>query len=296
MQTVLITGANGFVGSYLVAQLLEKGSKVIATGKGPCRLPEGHENFVYATLDFTNKENVTTVLQKYKPDVIVHTGANSKPDDCEQNKEEAYLNNVTGTEYLLLEAANFNAFFIFLSTDFIFSGQAGMYSEDDEPAPVNYYGQTKLEGEGIVKKYKGDWSIVRTVLVYGDPAGGRHNLLTNVAASLQKNSPLKIFNDQVRTPTFVEDLAAALVTIIENKVTGVYHISGEDVLTPYQMAVAVADHLQLETTLISPVNEDEFVQPARRPLKTGFNISKAKKDLNYQPTSFKEGLRKTFGN
>jgi dTDP-4-dehydrorhamnose reductase len=294
MQTVLLTGANGFVGSYLVKQLLDKNYKVIATGKGNCRLNINHQNFFWDTLDFTSKSDVATCFEKHKPHVVVHTGALSKPDECEVNREEAYFVNVIGTKNLLETAQDIDSFFIFLSTDFIFSGERGMYNEDDATGPVNYYGQTKLEGEKEVKKYKGNWSIVRTVLVYGDPMGGRENILTNVAKALHKENPLKIFNDQVRTPTYVEDLISAIVSVIEKGATGVFHISGEDVLTPYEMAIAVADHLQLNSSLISAVTEDAFEQPARRPLKTGFNITKAKKELNYTPTSFSEGLKKTF--
>lgn len=90
-------------------------------------------------------------------------------------------------------------------------------------------------------------------------------------------------------------MAKAIVSVIEKKAGGIYHISGEDALTPYQMAIAVAQYLQLDRTLIHKVEEKDFSQPAKRPLKTGFNISKAKRDLNYQPLSFSEGLKKTFG-
>lgn len=294
MQTVLITGANGFVGHYTAQRLVAKEYRVIATGKGECRLAVPHPNFVYETLDFTNEEAVKAVFEKHKPQCVVHTGALSKPDECEQNKEAAFRTNVTGTLYLLNTAARYQSFFVFLSTDFIFSGREGMYKEDDVPAPVNYYGETKLLAEGEVKKYPFAWSIVRTVLVYGNPKGGRHNILTNAAESLKRGEQLRIFNDQVRTPTYVEDLAKAIVTIVEKKAEGVYHVSGKDVLTPYDMTVAVARHLGLNEKLISGVTEETFQQPARRPLKTGFDISKAKRDLGYEPVSFAEGLKKTF--
>lgn len=294
MQKVLITGANGFVGYYLTQQLLQKGFYVIATGKGECRLPFHQENFIYQSLDFTNREEVELSFKKHQPQVVVHCGALSKPDECELNKDAAFCVNVTGTIHLLNAAAKNNCFFIFLSTDFVFSGEKGMYKEDDERQPVNYYGETKMLAEDEVKKYLPAWAIVRTVLVYGKPFLSRQNILTMVANALRKGEELNIFNDQVRTPTYVEDLAKAIVSIIEKKAGGLYHISGEDVLTPYQMAKAVAKHLQLDETLIHQVKESDFLQPARRPLITGFDISKAKKDLHFQPVSFSEGLKKTF--
>jgi dTDP-4-dehydrorhamnose reductase len=294
MQTILITGANGFVGYYLSQLLLQKGYRVIATGKGECRLPFKGENFIYQSFDFTSATEVQKIFEEYKPAIVVHCGALSKPDECELNKENAYLTNVTGTIYLLNAANTYKNFFIFLSTDFVFSGEKGMYKEDDERKAVNYYGITKMLAEDEVEKYKWDWAIVRTVLVYGKPFLNRQNILTNVAAALQRGEKLNIFNDQVRTPTYVEDLAVGILSILEKQKTGIYHISGKDVLTPYQMAMAVAEYLNLDATLINKVEEKDLDQPARRPLKTGFSISKAKNDLDYQPISFKEGLKKTF--
>lgn len=294
MQKILITGANGFLGFYLVQQLVEKNYFVIATGNGECRLPFAASNFVYETLDFVSDEEVKNALEKYSPQLIVHAGAISKPDECELNKEAAFRTNVTGTINLLKRAKDIQSFFLYVSTDFVFSGETGMYKEDDATAPVNYYGHTKLLAEEEVNKYPFDWSIVRTVLVYGKPVSGRQNILTNTAKALEKGETLKIFDDQVRTPTYVEDLARGIVSIIEKKAKGIYHLSGEDTLTPYQMAVAAAKHLNLNEALITKVTEKEFQQPARRPLKTGFDISKAKKELNYHPISFREGLEKTF--
>jgi dTDP-4-dehydrorhamnose reductase len=294
MATILITGSNGFLAHYLIKQLVDSEYQIIATAKGENLLPFQSDNLIYESMDFTDAEQVKKVFNKYKPDIVVHSGAMSKPDDCEQNKEIAFRTNVTASIYLSEQAARFKSFFIFLSTDFIFSGEKGMYKEEDEPAPVNYYGETKLLAEMEIKKYPYDWAIVRTVLVYGKPFHTRQNILTSVANALRKGEPLKIFDDQVRTPTYVEDLAGAIIEMIKRHTTGIYHISGEDIYTPYQMALAVANHLNLDASLITKVTEQEFQQPARRPLKTGFNISKAKQELNYNPTPFKEGLKKTF--
>ncbi|MGZ5287007.1 MAG: SDR family oxidoreductase [Flavisolibacter sp.] len=296
METVLVTGANGFVAHYLVQLLLQQNYRVIATGRGPCRLPFTHNHFQYECMDFTDKEEVELVLDKYLPDVIIHCGAMSAPDACDQDRETAHLVNVTGTENLLQKASQISSFFVYLSTDFVFDGHTGMYSEEDPTGPVNYYGHTKLMGEYSVKKYLHDWAIIRTVLVYGKPLLNRQNLVTNTANALQLKKPLKIFDDQVRTPTYVEDLAGALVTLVEKKCRGIYHVSGDDVLTPYQMAIQTAKFLSLDASLITRVEAHEWEQPAARPLKTGFNISKARKDLDYNPISFEEGLRKTFEN
>lgn len=293
---ILVTGANGFLGYYLIELLLKNDHEVTATGKGDCRLPFAiYPRFLYLPMDFTDPDNVKNVFEATSPGIVVHTGAISKPDDCEKDQWAAYQANVEGTITLLNEAETRRCFFIFLSTDFIFDGVKGMYLEEDTPNPVNFYGKTKLEAETAVKEYHHAWAIVRTVLVYGRPLSGRGNILSVVKEKLEKGEEYSVFDDQVRTPTYVMDLAKAIMAIIHQQATGVFHISGKDVLTPYEMACQTASLLQFDQTLIRKVNAVEFVQPAKRPAKTGFNIEKAKRVLGYNPVDFKEGLRLTFG-
>lgn len=294
MQTVLVTGANGFIGYYIVNQLLQKDYKVIATGKGSCRLPFTHPCFTYQTLDFTQEQAVKEMLIQTKPDIIIHGGAISKPDVCEEDKDLAYNINVTGTQLLLQYAMLVKSFFVFISTDFVFNGEQEVYTEEDAPEPVNYYGETKWLAEKAVQNYPFSWSIVRPVLVYGKPVCGRQNILTNVAAALQKGESLHIYTDQQRTPTYVEDLVRGITTIVDKKATGIFHMSGEDVLSPYDMAVSVAHYLGLNKNLISPATAQTFSQPAKRPPKTKFNLAKAKQQLQYTVTPFGKGLQKTF--
>jgi len=111
---------------------------------------------------------------------------------------------------------------------------------------------------------------------------------------LEKGEEYNVVDDQVRTPTYVEDLAKGIISIIERKATGVYHLSGKDILTPYQMAIKTAGHLSLDGSVIKKVTASTFRQPAKRPLKTGFIIDKARKEIGYDPVSFDEGLTKTF--
>jgi len=293
---ILITGANGFLGHYLVKQLLDKKFNVVATGNGENRLPySGSEGFEYHSMDFTNPFAVHDVFEKYKPEIVVHAGANTKPDDCELNQWKAYVTNVEGTVTLLLNAEEQKSFFLFVSTDFVFSGEKGIYQEDDERAPVNFYGKTKVEAEDAVKEYEHGWAIARPVLVYGQPLQSRSNILSIVKEKLEKGEEYSVVNDQHRTPTYVEDLAAGIISIIEKRATGIYHLSGKDELTPYEMAVKVAEHLGLNSGLIKKVSAATFTQPAKRPPKTVFIIDKAVEKLGYNPLSFEEGLKKTFG-
>lgn len=292
---VLITGANGFLGHYLTELLLKKGYEVIATGKGSSRLLfSGYSNFCYEEMDFTDIKAVQQIFTKHRPGKVVHAGAISKPDECELNKPLAFNINVSGTQNMLKAAADCQSHFLFVSTDFVFDGDKGMYAENDNPSPVNYYGQTKLEAEMAVKKHSGRWSIVRTVLVYGQPVPGRDNILTRVKQKLQRGEEYSVVNDQVRTPTYVEDLTHGIALMIDKKAEGIFHISGKDRMTPFEMAVHTANYLGLNAGLLRKVTAADFSEPARRPLKTGFIIDKAISELGYQPLTFEEGLRKTF--
>jgi dTDP-4-dehydrorhamnose reductase len=292
---ILITGANGFLGYYLTNALLSKGFTVLATGKSECRLSyQDRPGFIYEQMDITDPFAVHDIFEKYKPAIVVHAGAMTKPDECELNQWECYVINVEATLTLLANAEELKSFFLFISTDFVFDGEKGMYTEEDILAPVNFYGKSKAEAEDAVKEYAFDWSIVRTCLVYGKPATGKQNILTVVKSKIENKEKYLVFNDQHRTPTYVEDFVKGIVTILEKKAKGIYHLSGKDLVTPYDMAIETAKHLQLDTSFIQKTTASDFVQPAKRPARTGLTIDKARKELGFNPVSFEEGVRKSF--
>ena len=293
---ILVTGANGLLGQVLVKKLLEKNYTVVATGKGPSRLiVAALENFTYHELDITDGPAVENFIVEERPSLIVHAAAMTHVDQCELNKQDCYNINVTATRFLIDAAKLVKCRFIFVSTDFIFDGSSGPYKEDDEPSPVNYYGSTKLVAEKAVMESGLHWAIARTILVYGvAPTTGRTNIVSWVKQSLENGTPIKMVTDQYRTPTFVHDLANGIVLMIEKNATGIYHLSGEEQMTPYEMAVATAKFFGLDQGLISTSLSPDIKQPALRPPRTGFDISKAKKELGYKPTSFIDGLREIF--
>ena len=292
---VLITGANGLLGQHLVKLLIESTNYMItATGKGVSRLPFNSSNrFNYVSLDITNGVEVAAFIARDRPDIIIHTAAITQVDECEQNPIHCWNTNVTATRFLLGAAEIAGAAFIYISTDFIFDGISGPYLESDLPGPVNYYGSSKLGAEKSVMESKLPWCIIRTVLVYGNIlVGNRSNMVSWVQNNLSQGKPIQVVSDQWRTPTYVEDLAKGILLAIENKAKGIYHISGEELLTPYDMAMATAAYLALDINLIEKVTASIFVQAAKRPAKTGFIIDKAKNELGFRPLSFKEGLKK----
>jgi len=294
---ILLTGSNGMLGSHLAEKLSQSGHQTWATGKGECRLPSHilHTNFIYQSLDITQKDAVDQIINLIKPDVIVHAAAMTQVDDCEQNMSLSYSVNVDGTRHLLESAEDVNSRFCLISTDFVFSGASGPYTENDPTGPVNYYGQTKELAEQLVMSSRLNWSIARTVLLYGkaDPSK-RSNFIYWVKQNLEAGKPIKVVNDQIRTPTFIPDLANGIGLMIEKGARGIFHLSGKDILTPYEMAILIAKHLHLNESLIEPVDASIFTQIGKRPLKTGFVIDKAVKELGYDPTSFKNALSSIF--
>jgi len=290
MKKVLVTGANGFLGQHLCVFLKQRGYNVICTGRGLNRLPI--RDIVYEACDLTVEDEVTKLLKKYEPDVIVHAAAMSKPDECNNDKEACKKANINATAYLL---KNTTAHFIYVSTDFIF-GEDGPHSEDTIAHPLNFYGETKLASEKLVQESALLNTIVRPVFIYGKTWEGlRGSFLHWVKNNLEQSRPIKVVSDQRRTPTYVEDICRGLQVIIDKEIGGVYHLAGKDILSPYEMAITTAHVLGLDETLIEKVTADTFPEPVKRAKRSGLKIEKAQRELGYEPVSFEEGVRLTFG-
>lgn len=289
---ILITGANGLLGQKLVAALSTTKHFVLATGQGNCRILNLPSNATYETCDISTKEQVIHSIENFQPDVVIHSAAMTNVDECELNPEKCHLMNVVATQNIVNACNQINCHLIHLSTDFIFDGKDGPYSEDGIPNPISIYGQSKLDAEEIVQSSTCKWAIARTVLVYGiSPGLSRTNIILWVKSSLEQGKPIQVVDDQFRTPTLAEDLAQGCILIAEKGATGIFNISGKDFLTPYAMANLTAEYFKLDKKLITKASAATFSQPAKRPPRTGFDISKAINQLDYQPHSFEEGIQ-----
>ena len=292
-KTILVTGANGLLGQKLIGFLRnDENVELIGTGKGASRLPESWEgSYSWMELDITDREQVMAVFSVTKPDSVIHTAAMTQVDDCEKDREGCKILNVEAVRYLIEACEKYDTHLIHLSTDFVFDGEAGPYSEEAQPNPVNYYGVTKMEAENLLFDSKIRWAIVRTVLVYGIAQDmSRSNIILWVKKSLEEEKTIKVVNDQWRTPTLAEDLAEGCILIMKKGATGIFNISGADFLTPYDMALQTAEYFGLDKNLITESDSTLFTQPAKRPPRTGFIIDKAKKELGYSPKSFLAGI------
>ncbi len=287
---VLITGANGLLGQKLV-QYYESDPRVevIATGKGKNRNPPG--SYRYAPMDVTSASDVASIIGMTVPDVVINTAAMTDVDKCELEQEHCWDMNVRSVEYLIKACQDNGSFLIHLSTDFIFDGAAGPYKETDSPNPLSHYAKSKLASEELFKNTYIKWAVVRTMLVYGVvPDMSRSNIILWAKKNLEEGNEINVVNDQWRMPTLAEDLAKGCALIAEKKATGIYHISGKDMLTPYEMAMETALFFELDSSLVNEVDGSVFTQAAKRPARTGFILDKAKDQLGYEPLSFREGL------
>lgn len=289
---ILITGSNGLLGQKLVGLLSKMPDiELVATAKGANRL-NFTEGYRFLSMDITDENQVNSVVNETKPNVIIHTAAMTNVDQCESERELCWAMNVDAVKYLVNASTTNSCHLIHISTDFIFDGEAGPYDENAKAKPISYYGESKLAAEEVILASNIRWSIARTVLVYGIVADmSRTNIILWVKKSLEDGKNIKVVTDQFRTPTLAEDLAMGCWQIADKEAVGIFNISGKDFLTPHEMAIKTADYFGLDHSLISKADSTTFSQPAKRPPRTGFIIDKAISILGYQPHSFEEGIK-----
>ncbi len=264
-----------------------------ATSRGPNRLPFPLPAHVhYDEMDITDSNRVQAVWAQHQPDIAVHTAALTMVNVCEANPGDCRRINVEGTRHMVQACRQYQTHLVHLSTDFIFDGLNGPYREEDVPHPVNEYGRCKLEAELLVRESRGPWTVVRTCLAFGLTAPGtRFNILTWAKENLAQGRKIKAVSDQLRTPTLIDDLVDGCVKILARRATGIYHISGREMTSVADFAFRVARIFHFDPGLITPVTTADLREPAPRPLKTGFVIDKAVRELDYQPLGLDEALQ-----
>jgi dTDP-4-dehydrorhamnose reductase len=269
---VLVTGGTGLLGYWLVDAFLSKGFEVYATFNE--KNPPGLEAR-WVRMNLEDPGSIADVAREVKPDILIHSAAYTDVDGCELNKAKAYRVNYLGTE-LLVKALRDLEYFVYISTDYVFDGERGLYKEEDLPAPVNYYGLSKLLGETAVRAVLSERSIiVRVSGLYGYSPTGKKNFGIIALEKLLRREPVEAFVDQWLSPTYIRFLAGALVKLTELKPTGVLHLAGER-LSRYEFAVSLASVLGVEGELVKPRPLDSIRFPARRPRDSSLDVSKAR--------------------
>ena len=196
-----------------------------------------------------------------------------------------------GTKQIASLSGDYGAFLVYVSTDYVFSGNKGMYTESDGTNPINYYGKTKLEAEKIVQNLMSNWCIVRPSVIYGSvPAAGKVNFVLWVLEKLRKGEQIKIITDQIISPTLNTNLAEMILEVAQKHLTGIYHLSGATPINRYDFASLIAETFDLDKKLIKPATSEEMNWTAKRPKNTSLIVDKASRELNKKPLMIKDAL------
>jgi dTDP-4-dehydrorhamnose reductase len=288
---ILITGSNGLLGQKIVKICLKRGTEFLATSNGLNRNQECPSER-YLEMDITNQSTIAEIFTDYKPTHIIHTAALTNVDYCELNPEECQEVNVLATQKLWNEAQKINAHFQLLSTDFIFDGLKGNYKETDEPSAVSIYGQSKVDAEQVlINSENKNWSIARTIIVYGTANNlSRTNIVLWSIDALTKGDPMKIIDDQFRMPTWADDLAWGCLEICLKDKKGIFHLCGPELMAVNEIVFRIAKHLGKSTENVEIISSSTLNQPAKRPPRTGFDLTKSKTELGYNPKTIEETI------
>jgi len=279
---LLITGSSGLLGSKLVKAARDH--KIISTyGTKPLL-----SNSV--KMNITDENEVFRVLGKFKPDVVIHTAAETDVDRCEIDKEHAWKVNANGTNNIAKACAEVNAKPVYVSTDYVFDGEKGLYGEEDMPRPINHYGLTKLEGEKHVTKINGHL-IVRTSVLYGWHPW-KKNFVTWVLNPLRQGKQIKVVDDHYNSPTLADNLAEIMLEAVENNLTGLYHIAGRERISRFGFALQIARTFGLNSKLVKPIKMAELkAWVARRPRDSSLRVDKVQRELRTKPLDVLGGLK-----
>jgi dTDP-4-dehydrorhamnose reductase len=288
---ILITGSNGLLGQKLLHNLrVDNTIQLVATSKGYNRV-SNKDGYTYIALDITNKEEVEKVIAAEEPNVVINTAAMTNVDLCEEKQQACKEINIDAVGYLADACERIDAHLIQISTDFIFDGEDGPYTEEDVPSPLSYYGLSKLKSEHLLLSHNVKWTILRTIIVFGVAENlSKGNVVLWAKGALEKGDPLNIIDDQFRAPTLAEDLAVICILAAKKKALGIFNASGKDIMSIYELVERVAKHYGNSTDNLNKISTATLNQKAERPPKTGFILDKSINELGYKPHSFEECL------
>jgi len=287
MEKILITGISGFLGWNLARRLNDQYHIYGICLDNPVSIP-GVETF---TFDLSDWSKIERLCQAVNPTVIVHTAAYSNPDYCELHHKEALTLNTFATREFAKSANRLGSKLIDTSTDFVFDGRRGEYSEADDPAPINYYGKTKFLAELEIMNHCSHYATLRIGTLYGRGNGIRLNFFETMEKQLLAEKKPSCIVDQYRTFLFVEDAVQAISQLIEEKtLKGLFHLGGPEKASRFQFAEKLCSSLGVPASLIEKVRLADSPAAAARPPDCSLNSSKIKKALNLNLSSLSQAL------
>jgi len=280
---VLVTGSAGLVGRQVVKDLSNSHQVFSCYNESK---PEYGDS---VKMDLKNREMISSILTEKKPDIVIHLGAMTGVDLCEKEKTSASEINTKATEIIAKECSKLNSFLVYVSTDYVFDGNLGMYKEDDVTNPLGFYGKSKLEGEKVVQNFSTNWCIARTSTPFGLHST-KKSFPMWVIENLQKQKQIDVLTDQFTSPTYVPNLSRMLIEISERRITGIIHVAGASKTSRYQMASMVSDKLNLDGTLLKQISMNKMKWVAQRPKDSSLDVSRASSILNEKPQKIDQSL------
>jgi len=280
----MVTGSAGLIGSQLVKDLLQENHTVYS-----CYHNKKPLHGIPVQLNLTDNSQIIEILQKIKPEKIIHLAAMTNVDLCETEKELATQINTKSTETLAQQAAKLKAFFIYVSTDYVFDGIKKMKKENDFQNPLGFYGKSKLEGELVLNKLASSWCIART----STPFGVHHTKKSFplwIKENLEAKKEIPVLVDQLTSPTYVPNLSKMLIEIATRQITGIIHVSGATRISRYALAELIAEKLNLDKKLLIPTKIDTMNWKAQRPKDSSLDVSFANEILNEKPQKIEQSL------
>ncbi len=280
----LVTGCAGLVGSQVVKDLADQNHAVYS-----CYHDSKSDAGIPTRLDLLDPSNIKKVVDNTTPDAIIHLAAMTNVDLCETEKDMATKINEKATEILAKQAAKQQAFFVYVSTDYIFDGIQGMKKENHTPNPLGSYGKSKLAGESALNNLASGWCIARTSTPFGIHKTKKSFPLW-VKENLESKIEIPVLIDQFTSPTYVPNLSKMLIEIATRQITGIIHVAGATRISRFLLAEMIADKLNLDKTLLKPTKLEEMNWKAPRPKDSSLDVSLANEILNEKPQTIQKGL------
>lgn len=288
MKSILVTGGSGFFGTHLAIKASLYWKTYVLYNSNPIFL----HGIECIKADITNKDEVIRIVQKISPDVIIHSAALINLIFCENNQEIVWRTNVLGTANIAMAAELTGAKIIYISTDQVFNGNLGNYSEVDRPDPKSYYGKTKLEGENIVASTNSNYCIARLSLLYGWSLNKSKCFSELIIGYLKEGKKIDLFTDEYRTPIYINNACEIICDLAKGEYSNeIYHISGSQRINRYEFGLLLADIFNLKKDLIIPVAMNGISQYKDRPRDCSLNNKKVLMAFKSKLLSLEVGLK-----
>ncbi|MGD0056915.1 MAG: dTDP-4-dehydrorhamnose reductase [Methanomassiliicoccales archaeon] len=290
MRRIAVVGAGGLLGQYVSAEALGKGYDVLGTFHDTSVPPSGIEA---ARLDITDTDEAHQILSRFAPEAVVLTSALTNVDYCERNPSKAWAVNAEGTLNIVQACDLLGAKLLYVSTDYVFNGEKGSpYMEFESPDPLSIYARTKLEGERLAMDASTRNIVCRVSVLYGwNRLSHKQNFITWVIDSLRRGKEVPLFSDQTVSPTYAPHCAKVLIGLLESNARGIFHASGPDCSSRYDIGMKIAEVFQLDAALVKRTTTEGSKLIARRPFCSCLDVSKVEGELNIKMLSLEEGLR-----